>query len=85
MRYGHGENLFMNTEKIPGPSIYQEAAKWYQSESLQTLRDNFIELIHQHDVPYAENILKTNDWVNYCYYCSLVHSFVADPSALIID
>jgi len=75
----------MNTEKIPGPSIYQEAAKRYQSEPIQNLRNSFIEIINRHHVPYAENILKTNDWVNYCYYCSLVHSLVPDSSALIVD
>jgi SAM-dependent methyltransferase len=45
----------------------------------------FITIITHYHVPFAQNILKTNDWINYCYYCSLVRSFVPDPSALIID
>ena len=67
------------------PNLYNEVNNLYQSEPIRNLRRRFIEIITHYDVPYAENILKTNDWVNYCYYCSLVRSFLPEPSALIID
>jgi SAM-dependent methyltransferase len=66
-------------------NLEKEVNNLYQSEPIQNLRRRFIELISQHDVPHAENILKTNDWVNYLYYCSLVRLWISDPSALIID
>ena len=66
-------------------NLFEEARILYQSESIQTLRNRFIEIIHGHQVPYAENILKTNEWIYYCYYCGLVQSLVTDPTALIID
>lgn len=62
-----------------------EVSKLYQSEPLINLRNRFIDLIAGSRVPYAENILKTNDWVNYLYYCTLVRSLVPDRSARIID
>lgn len=75
----------MNTIKNPGPPDYKEVSQLYQSEAIKNLRTDFIKLIDRYQVPYAENILKTNDWVNYLYYCTLVRSFVSDPSALMID
>ncbi len=75
----------MNTGRIIKPPAYKTVFDRYQSESIQNLRKAFIEIITRFDVPYAENILKTNDWLNYCYYCSLVHCFKPEPSALIID
>jgi len=75
----------MNTEKGPGPPIYREVSNLYQSESIKNLRNKFIELINLHNVPFADNILKTTDWVNYLYYCTLVHWFVPDKSARMID
>ncbi|MBI4767341.1 MAG: methyltransferase domain-containing protein [Deltaproteobacteria bacterium] len=67
------------------PDPYKEVNNLYQSEPIQNLRKRFVEIITRHQVPFAENILKTNDWVNYCYYCTLVRSFVSNPSATIID
>jgi SAM-dependent methyltransferase len=67
------------------PTLYQEVNNLFLSEPLQNLRERFVEIINSHQVPFAENILQTNDWVNYCYYCRLVRSFVPDPTALIID
>ena len=75
----------MNQPSALPLSFYDEVDHLYRSESLQTLRDRFIQIINTFNVPFAENILKTNDWVNYCYYCRLVHFFKPDPSALIID
>jgi SAM-dependent methyltransferase len=75
----------MNKENISETLINREVHNLYQSESIQNLRNGFIALINRHKVPYAENILKTNDWVNYLYYCTLVRTIVPDPSALIID
>jgi SAM-dependent methyltransferase len=75
----------MNTDRISKPPTYETVFDLYRSIPIQNLRKAFIEIITRHDVPYAENILKTNDWFNYCYYCSLVRSFVPDPAALIID
>lgn len=67
------------------PALYKEVNNLFLSEPVQILRERFIEIINRHQVPFAENIIQTNDWVNYCYYCSLVRSFVPDPAALIID
>jgi SAM-dependent methyltransferase len=67
------------------PFLYQEVNNLFQSKPIQNLRERFVEIITRHDVPFAENILKNNDWVNYCYYCVLVRSFVSNPSARIID
>lgn len=75
----------MNTVKNPILPDYREVSQLYQSEAIKNLRTGFIELIDRYQVPHAENILKTNDWVNYLYYCTLVRSLVPDPSALIID
>lgn len=75
----------MNTINNPGPPDYQEVSDLYRSEAIKNLRTGFAELIGRHQVPHAENILKTNDWVNYLYYCTLVRSLVSDPSALMID
>jgi hypothetical protein len=75
----------MKAKKIPSPDIYQEVSRWYRSEAMMKLRSSFIDLINGHQVPYAENILKTNDWVNYCYYCLLVRDLVPDSEAFIID
>ncbi len=64
----------------------KEVSDLYRNEAIQHLRSAYIELIDRYQVPYAENILKTNDWVNYLYYCLLVRSWVPDPpSARIID
>jgi SAM-dependent methyltransferase len=67
------------------PNLVKEAHLLHQSEPIRNLRNSFIEIITRHQVPYAENIIKTIDWVNYCYYCGLVRSLVHDPSSLIID
>jgi SAM-dependent methyltransferase len=75
----------MNRPLALPPNFYNEAADLFHSDSFQTLRNQFIQIINRHQVPFAENILKTNDWINYCYYCCLVHFFKPDPSALIID
>jgi SAM-dependent methyltransferase len=77
--------IIMKIENISEPLINREVYNLYQSEPIQNLRNGFIALINRHEVPYAENILKTNDWVNYLYYCSLVRTIAPDPSALIID
>lgn len=71
--------------KFPGPETYQEVSTLYRSDSLTRLRHDFLEIIKDHDVPYGENLVKTNDWVNYLYYCSLVRFLVPDQAALIID
>ena len=63
----------------------KEVSKLYRSEPLINLRNEFIDLIADNRIPHAENILKTNDWVNYLYYCTLVRSLVSDRSARIID
>lgn len=52
---------------------------------MTVLRNDYLALINTHQIPHAENILKTNDWVNYLYYCALVHSLISDPKARIID
>jgi hypothetical protein len=66
-------------------NLVKGAHELHQSEPIQNLRNRFIEIINRHQVPYAENILKTNDWITYCYYCRLVRSLVTNPTALIID
>jgi hypothetical protein len=66
-------------------NLIEGAHDLHQSEPIRNLRNQFIEIINRHQVAYAENILKTNNWVNYCYYCRLVRSLVTDPTALIID
>jgi SAM-dependent methyltransferase len=63
----------------------QEVSQLYRSEPILNLRKRFIDFIAGNRVPHAENILKTNDWVNYLYYCTLVRSLVPDSSARIID
>lgn len=75
----------MNAGRTTKPMTYEAVIDLVQSEPIQNLRKAFLEIITRHDVPYAENILKTNDWVNYCYYCGLVRSFVPDLASLIID
>jgi hypothetical protein len=75
----------MNAKPILRPGIYQEVSHWYCSRAMMKLRSSFVDLIHRHEIPYAENILKTNDWVNYCYYCLLVKDLVPDPEAFIVD
>jgi SAM-dependent methyltransferase len=75
----------MNPILFPGPKTYQKVSDLYRSDSLTRLRQDFLEIINAHSVPYAENLVKTNDWINYLYYCSLVRFLVPDQSALIID
>ncbi|HMK66216.1 MAG TPA: methyltransferase domain-containing protein [Thermodesulfobacteriota bacterium] len=75
----------MPLNPISNPDIFIEASQWYRSETLTALRKAYIELIRDHQIPYADNILKTNDWLNYCYYCCLVKALASGPEALIID
>lgn len=63
----------------------QEVSQLYRSEPIINLRKRFIDLIAGNGVAHAENILKTNDWVNYLYYCTLVLSLVPENSSRIID
>jgi SAM-dependent methyltransferase len=74
-----------HSQPFPNPFIYQEVSHWHTSESMTRLRSRFLDLITRHQVPYADNILKTSDWVNYVYYCHLVRNLVTDPQAFIID
>jgi SAM-dependent methyltransferase len=66
-------------------SLYRKVRELRQSKSLNHLRSRYIELIRDHNVPHAENILKTNDWFNYVYYVSLVRDLVPESSARVID
>jgi SAM-dependent methyltransferase len=66
-------------------NLIEQARDLFQSIPILSLRSRFIEIINRHQVPYAENIIKTNDWIYYCYYCSLVRSLVPDKTSLIID
>jgi SAM-dependent methyltransferase len=75
----------MPLNPISIPNIFPEASQWYRSEAITALRSAYIDLIRDHQIPYAENILKTNDWLNYCYYCSLVKALAVGQEALIID
>jgi SAM-dependent methyltransferase len=75
----------MKTIKASSPPDYKEVSNLFRTGAIKNIRDAFVKLIDRHQVPYAENILKTNDWVNYLYYCALVRSMVSDPSARIID
>ncbi|MBA4394698.1 MAG: hypothetical protein C0407_14195 [Desulfobacca sp.] len=75
----------MKPINFPGPETYQKVSDLYRSDSLTGLRRAFLEIIKAHNVPYGENLVKTNDWVNYLYYGSLVHLLIPDQSALIID
>jgi len=66
-------------------SLYRKVRELRQSNSLDQLRSRYIRLIRDHNVPHAENILKTNDWFNYVYYGCLVRDLVPESSALVID
>jgi SAM-dependent methyltransferase len=66
-------------------SRYRKVRLLRQSEPLQLLRSRYLELIRDHDIPHADNIQKTNDWLNYIYYGCLVRELVPDSSARVID
>lgn len=66
-------------------NLIGNAQDLHHSEPIRTLRNRFIEIIRRHQVPYAENILETDDWIYYCFYCALVRSLMSDPSTVIID
>lgn len=75
----------MKTSSFPGPETYPIVSDLFRSDSVTQLRNEFLRILEQHTIPFGENIKKTNDWINYLYYCTLVRFFVPDPSALIID
>jgi hypothetical protein len=66
-------------------NLIEQALDLHRSKPILRLRSIFLDIINRHQVPYAKNITKTNDWINYCYYCSLVRSLVPDITSLIID
>jgi len=66
-------------------SLYRKVRELRHSKSLNHLRSRYIQLIRDHNVPHAENILKTNDWFNYVYYGCLVRNLVPESSARVID
>lgn len=70
---------------IPPSELLGEADRLFRSPAIQTLRQDFLEIIDRHRVPHAENIRKTDAWLHYLYYCALVRRFVSDPAASIID
>ena len=70
---------------FPDQKTYQDVSALHRSDSLIRLRQTFLDIIRGHSVPFAENIIKTNDWVNYLYYACLVRRLVPDQGALIID
>jgi hypothetical protein len=75
----------MSAPPIPGPLIYQEVSRRFRSEAMTGLQNRFAELVTRHQVTHADNLLKINDWLNYCYYCQLVRNLLPDSGACIID
>lgn len=75
----------MSANPIPSPFIYQEVSTWFRSEAMTRLQNGFVGLVTRNHIPHADNLLKVNDWLNYCYYCQLVRNLLPDSEASIID